>query len=156
MDHEKSSRWLKFLIAFGSLGVITLDEVNNYGGMYVGGIEKESFRSMLPTFCLVMSKLEAFFMDTEFNVSQWKASSLLPAFSICFILILALIIFLSSPFNLLYMQKRGLKKDKARFKLTISFTTLYTISGTEFFIGGLIQGLIYLKGRYIFFNLKNI
>ena len=95
-----------------------------------------------------MSKLEAFFMDTEFNLSQWKSSSLLPTFSICFVLILALIIFLSSQFNLLYMQKRGLRKEKARFKLTISFTTLYTVSGTEFLIGGLIQGLIYLKGIY--------
>ena len=93
-------------------------------------------------------------MDTEFNLSQWKSSSLLPTFSICFVLILALIIFLSSQFNLLYMQKRGLRKEKARFKLTISFTTLYTISGTEFFIGGLIQGLIYLKGTNIFLNLK--
>ena len=94
-----------------------------------------------------MSKLEAFFTDSEFNLSQWKSSSLLPAFSICFILILALIIFLSSSFNLMmYIQKRGLKKDKARFKMTISFKTLFTISGTEFIIGGLIQGLIYLKG----------
>ena len=93
-----------------------------------------------------MSKLEAFFTDSEFNLTQWKSTSLLPAFSICFILILALIIFLSSPLNLMYIQKRGLKKDKARFKMTISFKTLFTISGTEFIIGGLIQGLIYLKG----------
>ena len=147
MDHEKSSSWLKFLIASGSLGVIILDEVNNYGGMYGWGLEKESFKSILPTFCLVMSKLEAFFTDSEFNLSQWKSSSLLPAFSICFILILALIIFLSSSFNLMmYIQKRSLKKDKARFKMTMSFKTLFTLSGTEFIIGGLIQGLIYLKG----------
>ena len=46
----------------------------------------------------------------------------------------------------MYIQKKGLKKDKARFKITISFTTLYTISGVEFIIGGMIQGLIYLKG----------
>ena len=47
---------------------------------------------------------------------------------------------------MMYIQKRGLKKDKARFKMTISFKTLFTLSGTEFIIGGLIQGLIYLKG----------
>ena len=32
MDHEKSSGWLKFIIAFGSIGVITLENVKNYGG----------------------------------------------------------------------------------------------------------------------------
>ena len=83
------------------------------------GFEKDSFKIIIPTFCLVMSKLEALFTDSEFNLSQWKSTSFLPAFSICFILILALIIFLSSPLNLMYIQKRGLKKDKARFKMTI-------------------------------------
>ena len=35
MDHEKSSGWLKFIIAFGSIGVITLENVKNYGGIDV-------------------------------------------------------------------------------------------------------------------------
>ena len=34
MDHEKISGWLKFFIAFGSIGVITSENVINYGGTY--------------------------------------------------------------------------------------------------------------------------
>ena len=32
MDHEKISGWLKIFIAFGSIGVISMENMNNYGG----------------------------------------------------------------------------------------------------------------------------
>ena len=98
-------------------------------------------------FCLVvLSKIEAFFMDTKFNLSLWKSSSLLPAFSISLIVILGLTIFISSPINWMYIQKKSKKTNNGKFKITVSFKTLYTIAGAEFIIGGMIQGLIFYKG----------
>ena len=99
-----------------------------------------------------MSKLEAFFMDTKFNISLWKSSVLLPAFSISFVLILGLIIFISYPINWLYIQKKSPKINKGKFIIPLSFKTLYTISGAEFLIGGMIQGLIYVKGMKNIFS----
>ena len=32
MNHEKISGWLRFFIAFGSTGVISMENINNYGG----------------------------------------------------------------------------------------------------------------------------
>lgn len=85
-------------------------------------------------------------MDTNFNLSLWKSSSILPAFSISLILILGLIIFISSPINWMYIQTKSRKTNKGKFKITVSFKTLYTISGAEFIIGGMIQCLIFYKG----------
>ena len=94
-----------------------------------------------------MSKLEAFFMDTKFNLSLWKSSVLLPKIGISFILILGLIIFISTPINWMYIQKNSPTISKGKFKIPLSFKTLYTISGAEFIIGGMIQCLIHVKGK---------
>ena len=102
---------------------------------------------MILLFLVVMSKLEAFFMDTKFNLSLWKSSVLLPAFSISFVLILGLIIFISYPINWMYIKKNSPKINKGKFKIPLSFKTLYTISGAEFLIAGMIQYLIYVKGK---------
>ena len=96
-------------------------------------------------------------MDTKFNISLWKSSVLLPAFSISFVLILGLIIFISYPINWLYIQKKSPKINKGKFIIPLSFKTLYTISGAEFLIGGMIQCLIYVKGiQNIFFWIETL
>ena len=96
-------------------------------------------------------------MDTEFDLSLWKSSALLPAFSISFILILGILIFISSPINLMYIQKNSSIIKQGKFKIPVSFKTLYTISGAEFLIGGMIQSLIYVKGiKNIFFWINTL
>ena len=92
-------------------------------------------------------------MDTEFNLCLWKSTVLLPAFSISFVLILGILIFISSPINWMYIQKNSPIISRGKFKIPVSFKTLYTISGAEFLIGGMIQCLIYVKGiltKYLF------
>ena len=104
----------------------------------------------LKNLCLVvvLSKFEAFFMDKQFNLSQWKTtSSFLPAFGISLGLILGLLIFISSIFNWIYFEKKSYKKDKAKFKITLSFKTLYTIFGVVFLLCGINQSLLFLKGE---------
>ena len=96
----------------------------------------------------MLSKFEAFFMDKHFNLSQWKTtSSFLPAFGISLILILGLLIFISSIFNRIYLEKKAYKKDKTKFKITLSFKTLYTIFGLVFLLCGINQSLLFLKGE---------
>ena len=46
----------------------------------------------------------------------------------------------------MYIQKKSKKTNNGKFKITVSFKTLYTIAGAEFIIGGMIQGLIFYKG----------
>ena len=84
-------------------------------------------------------------MDTKFNLNLWKSSSFLPAVAISLILILGVTIFITSPINLIYIQKKSRKTIKGKFKITFSFKTLYTISGAKF-IMILIQCLIFYKG----------
>ena len=84
-------------------------------------------------------------MDTKFNLNLWKSSSFLPAIAISLILILGVIIFITSPINLIYIQKKSRKPVKGKFKITFSFKTLYTISGAKF-IMIMIQCLIFYKG----------
>ena len=87
-------------------------------------------------------------MDKQFNLSQWKTtSSFLPAFGISLGLILGLLIFISSIFNWIYFEKKSYKKDKAKFKITLSFKTLYTIFGVVFLLCGINQSLLFLKGE---------
>ena len=86
-------------------------------------------------------------MDKNFNLSQWKTTSFLPAFGISLILILGLLIFISSLFNRIYLEKKAYKKDKTKFKITLSFKTLYTIFGLVFLLCGINQSLLFLKGE---------
>ena len=95
-------------------------------------------------------------MDQHFNLRQWK--TFLPAFGISLILVLGFLIFLSSIFNWIYLEKKAYKKDKAKFKITLSFKTLYTIFGVVFLLCGMIQSLLFLKGqgRFNISKFKNL
>ena len=50
-------------------------------------------------------------------------------------------------FNWIYLEKKAYKKDKAKFKITLSFKTLFTIFGVVFLLCGIIQSLLFLKGQ---------
>ena len=86
-------------------------------------------------------------MDKHFNLGQWKTSTFLPTLGISLILTLGLLIFLSSIFNRIYLEKKAYKRDKTKFTITVSFKTLYTIFGVVFLLCGIIQSLIFLKGE---------
>ena len=86
-------------------------------------------------------------MDKHFNLSQWKTSTFLPTLGISLILTLSLLIILSSTFNRIYLEKKAYKQDKTKFKITVSFKTLYTIFGVVFLLCGIVQSLIFLKGE---------
>ena len=158
MDHEKISKWLRFIITSSCIGMVTFDYIlmiYNHGGTKYWKVERYVFSIFC--FLVVLSKLQAFFMETHFNISKWKSSSVLPATSLSLIFLVGIMIFISSLFNWLYMRKKVLNKDKAKFKMTISFKTLYTIFGVQFLANGIIQTLIFLKGKILIFgNIINI
>ena len=86
-------------------------------------------------------------MDKNFNLRKWRTSTFLPSLGISLILILGLLIILSSIFNRIYLEKKAYKRDKTKFKITVSFKTLYTIFGVVFLLCGTIQCLLFLKGE---------
>ena len=114
---------------------------------YIPCVMLTESQNSLNFFGVVLSKFEAFFMDQHFNLRRWKKSTFLPALSISLLLIIGLLIFLSSIFNRIYLKKKAYKKNKAKFTITVSFKTLYTIFGVVFLLCGIIQSLIFLKGE---------
>ena len=89
-------------------------------------LESQEEAELICLFAVVLSKFEAFFMDSHFDLRQWKKSTFLPALSISLLMIIGLLIFLSSLFNWIYLKKKAYKKEKAKFKRTVSFKTLWS------------------------------
>ena len=73
--------------------------------------------------------------------------SVLPATSISLKFIASFLIFISSSFNAVFFWNKESRKNKPKFKMTISFKTLYAIFALQLFVGGSIQTAIFLNGK---------
>ena len=61
--------------------------------------------------------------------------------------ITSFLIFISYPANAVFFWAKKSRKDKPKFKMTISFKTLYAIFALNLFVGGSIQTVIFLNGK---------